>query len=142
MFVSLTRRCFRKASGVGEIEEVCFRVRLILLGCKGVLLKPAARHVADEARGAWRKKTLKALLKYCLFLLTFSALASIGQFWQKETVMLGGSPSGGSPCLAYKKKTKPPSLLGGEADRGDFGRWQERPATRQCSARRLLSLPD
>ena len=81
----------------------------------GVLRKPLTQRLADEARGAQRRGMDKALLKSCLFLLTFSALASVGQSLPRETVALGDCPSGGPLCVAYKRETKPPNqLLGGE----------------------------
>lgn len=93
----------------------------------GVLRKPLTQRLADEARGAQRRGTDKALLKSCLFLLTFSALASVGQSLPRETVALGDCPSGGPLCVAYKRETKPPNqLLGGETVRRDLSRCQER----------------
>ena len=77
----------------------------------GVLWKPLTQRLADEARGALRRETDKALLKSCLFLLTFSALASVGQSLPRETVALSDCPSGGPLCVAYKKETKPPNQL-------------------------------
>ena len=93
----------------------------------GVLRKPLTQRLADEARGAQRRGMDKALLKSCLFLLTFSALASVGQSLPRETVALGDCPSGGPLCVAYKRETKPPNqLLGGETVRRDLSRCQER----------------
>lgn len=83
----------------------------------------------------------KALLKRCLFLLTFSALASVGQSLPKKTVTLGDRLSGGPPCVAYKRAAKPPNQFpGGEGDRGHFSRCQERQTAHQRAARWLLSL--
>lgn len=97
----------------------------------GVLRKPLTQRLADEARRAQRRETDKVLLKYCLFLLTFSALASVDQSLPRETVALSDCPSGGTLSLAYKRETKPPNqLLGGETVRRDLSGCQER----QCVA--------
>lgn len=100
----------------------------------GVLRKPLTQRLADEARGAQRRETDKVLLKSCLFLLTFSALASVGQSLPRETVALSDCPSGGSLCVAYKRETKPPNqLLGGETVRRDLSRCQERQGVAVCT---------
>ena len=74
----------------------------------GVLRKPLTQRVADEARGAQSRETDKVLLKRCLFLLTFSALASVDQSLPRETVALSDCPSGGILCIAYKRETSLP----------------------------------
>lgn len=76
-----------------------------------------------------KRETHKALCRYCLFLLTFSALASVGQSSPKETVTLGDRLSGeeGEPSvcsLQKKNKATSQSVLRGEAEKGDFSRCQ------------------
>lgn len=69
-----------------------------ILEPNGVLLKPLIQHLADEARGAERRKTQKALLKRCLFLLTFVQLwprlanLSKGKLFHWVTALLGALP--------------------------------------------------
>lgn len=63
----------------------------------------------------------KALLQSYLFLLTFSAWASVGQSHKGKLSLCMTALLGPLPCPAHERKTKHPNqLLGGEADRGDF----------------------
>lgn len=66
-----------------ETGKRCFYVVNSLSGLT-CLLKPLPQHLADEAAGEQRKEMRKALLKYYLLLLTFSALVSVGQSYKRK----------------------------------------------------------
>lgn len=119
---------FKEVSELGETEQMY----------SGDFLSGLMVSFGSHSHNAWlmrleeqRRETDKVLLKYCLFLLTFSALASVDQSLPRETVALSDCPSGGTLSVAYKRETKPPNqLLGGETVRRDLSRCQER----QCVA--------
>lgn len=58
---------------------MCFGVINSFLGITVSVLKPATQHLAGDTWGARRRDMHRALLKYYLFLLTFSALATTCQ---------------------------------------------------------------
>lgn len=120
---------FKAVSELGETEQMY----------SGDFLSGLTVSFGSHSHNAWLMrleehragKLDKVLLKHCLFLLTFSALASVDQSLPRETVALSDCPSGGILCIAYKRETKPPNqLLGGETVRRDLSRCQER----QCMA--------